>query len=78
VLFLDEPLTGTDPVARRELMDIIKRLGSEGKSVIVSSHVLYEVQALTPNIVLLNRGRHRGRGKVHGEVLGERHFRMRE
>jgi ABC-2 type transport system ATP-binding protein len=57
VLFLDEPLTGTDPVARRELMDIIKRLGSEGKSVLVSSHVLYEVQALTPNIVLLNRGR---------------------
>jgi ABC-2 type transport system ATP-binding protein len=57
VLFLDEPLTGTDPVARRELMDIIARLGNEGKSVIVSSHVLYEVQALTSNIVLLNRGR---------------------
>ncbi len=57
VLFLDEPLTGTDPLARRELMDIIKCLGNEGKSVLVSSHVLYEVQALTPNIVLLNRGR---------------------
>ena len=40
VLFLDEPLTGTDPVARRDLMDIIQRLGSEGKSVLVSSHVL--------------------------------------
>jgi ABC-2 type transport system ATP-binding protein len=57
VLFLDEPMTGTDPLARRELMDIIKRLGNEGKSVIISSHVLAEVQALTPNIVLLNRGR---------------------
>jgi ABC-2 type transport system ATP-binding protein len=57
VLFLDEPLTGTDPLARRELMDIITRIGNEGKSVIVSSHVLYEVQALTSNIVLLNRGR---------------------
>jgi ABC-2 type transport system ATP-binding protein len=57
VLFLDEPLTGTDPVARRELMEIITRLGNTGKSVLVSSHVLYEVQALTPNIVLLNRGR---------------------
>ena len=53
VLFLDEPLTGTDPVARRDLMDIIQRLGSEGKSVLVSSHVLHEVQSLTPNIVLL-------------------------
>jgi len=57
VLFLDEPFTGTDPVARRELMDIIRRLGNEGKSVLVSSHVLHEVQALTPNIILLNRGR---------------------
>jgi ABC-2 type transport system ATP-binding protein len=57
VLFLDEPMTGTDPLARRELMDIITRIGSEGKTVLVSSHVLYEVQALTSNIVLLNRGR---------------------
>jgi ABC-2 type transport system ATP-binding protein len=64
VLFLDEPLTGTDPVARRELMDIIKRLGNEGKSVVVSSHVLYEVQALTPHIVLLNRGRLVAEGHV--------------
>lgn len=64
VLFLDEPMTGTDPVARRELMDIVKRLGSEGKSVLVSSHVLAEVQALTQNIVLLNRGRLVAEGHV--------------
>jgi ABC-2 type transport system ATP-binding protein len=64
VLFLDEPLTGTDPLARRDLMDIILRLGSEGKSVLVSSHVLYEVQSLTPNIVLLNRGRLVAEGQV--------------
>jgi ABC-2 type transport system ATP-binding protein len=64
VLFLDEPLTGTDPVARRDLMDIILRLGREGKSVLVSSHVLYEVQSLTPNIVLLNRGRLVAEGEV--------------
>lgn len=64
VLFLDEPLTGTDPVARRELMDIITRLSNQGKSVIVSSHVLYEVQALTPNIVLLNHGRLVAEGNV--------------
>jgi ABC-2 type transport system ATP-binding protein len=64
VLFLDEPLTGTDPVARRDLMDIIGRLGSDGKTVLVSSHVLYEVQSLTPNIVLLNRGRLVAEGNV--------------
>jgi ABC-2 type transport system ATP-binding protein len=64
VLFLDEPLTGTDPIARRELMDIITRLGQDGKSVIVSSHILHEVQAVTPNIVLLNRGRLVAEGNV--------------
>ncbi len=64
VLFLDEPLTGTDPVARRDLMDIIARLGQEGKSVVVSSHVLHEVQAVTPNIILLNHGRLVAQGNV--------------
>jgi ABC-2 type transport system ATP-binding protein len=64
VLFLDEPLTGTDPVARRDLMDIIQLLAGEGKSVLVSSHVLHEVQSLTPNIVLLNHGRLVAEGQV--------------
>jgi ABC-2 type transport system ATP-binding protein len=64
VLFLDEPFTGTDPVGRRDLMDIIRRLGAEGKSVLVSSHVLHEVQTLTPNIILLNRGRLVAEGQV--------------
>jgi ABC-2 type transport system ATP-binding protein len=66
VLFLDEPLTGTDPLARRDLMNIIQRLGGEGKSVVVSSHVLHEVQSLTPNIVLLN----------HGRLVAEGHIRQ--
>jgi len=57
VLFLDEPLSGTDPVARRDLMDVMRHLGAEGRSVIFSSHVLHEVQAVTPTILLLNHGR---------------------
>ncbi len=57
VLFLDEPLTGTDPVARRELMDVIVDRGRQGRTVLVSSHVLHEVQAVTRSIVLLNHGR---------------------
>jgi ABC-2 type transport system ATP-binding protein len=64
VLFLDEPLSGTDPVARRDLVDIILSLVSEGKSVLVSSHVLHEVQAMTSNVVLLNRGRLVAQGHV--------------
>jgi ABC-2 type transport system ATP-binding protein len=64
VLFLDEPLTGTDPVARRDLIDIIMRLGASGKSILFSSHVLYEVQAVTRRIVLLNHGRLVAEGDV--------------
>jgi ABC-2 type transport system ATP-binding protein len=64
VLFLDEPLTGTDPLARRDLMDIILKLAAQGKSVLVSSHVLHEVQSLTPRIILLNHGRLIAEGHV--------------
>jgi ABC-2 type transport system ATP-binding protein len=64
ILFLDEPLTGTDPLARRDLMDIIAALANDGKSVLVSSHVLFEVQSLTSNIVLLNHGRLIAEGNI--------------
>jgi ABC-2 type transport system ATP-binding protein len=57
VLFLDEPLSGTDPLARRELIDLILRYGHSGRTVLVSSHVLHEVQAITRQIVLIHRGR---------------------
>jgi ABC-2 type transport system ATP-binding protein len=64
VLFLDEPLGGTDPVARRELIDLIVEQGHQGKSVLVSSHVLYEVETLTQQIVVLNHGRLLAEGNV--------------
>src|SRR5262249_29162352 len=67
VLFLDEPFTGTDPVARHELIEVIRGLGAAGRSVLVSSHVLHEVQALTPNIILLHRGRLVARGDVRAD-----------
>jgi ABC-2 type transport system ATP-binding protein len=64
VLFLDEPFTGTDPVGRHDLIEVIRGLGAAGRTVLVSSHVLHEVQALTPNIVLLHRGRLVAEGNV--------------
>jgi ABC-2 type transport system ATP-binding protein len=64
VLFLDEPFTGTDPVGRRDMIEVIRGLGARGCSVLVSSHVLHEVQALTPNIILLHRGRLVAEGHV--------------
>jgi ABC-2 type transport system ATP-binding protein len=64
VLFLDEPFSGTDPVARHDLMEVIRTMADAGRSVLVSSHVLHEVEALTPNIVLLHRGRLVAEGQV--------------
>ncbi len=64
VLFLDEPFSGTDPIARRDLIEVIRGLGAAGHSVLVSSHILHEVEALTPSIVLLHRGRLVAEGHV--------------
>jgi ABC-type Na+ transport system ATPase subunit NatA len=57
MLILDEPLTGTDPLVRQELIRLIRGLAAEGRHVLVSSHVLHEIEALTREIVLLHRGR---------------------
>ena len=57
LLVLDEPLTGTDPLVRQELIGLIKSFAVEGRHVIVSSHVLHEIEALTQNIVVIHKGR---------------------
>ncbi len=54
---LDEPLNGLDPLARRDTLDLFRDLGDAGTHVLVSSHVLHEVEDLTRTIVLLHRGR---------------------
>jgi len=64
VLFLDEPFTGTDPIARRDLLEVIRHLGQCGHSIVVSSHVLHEVEALTSNVILLHRGRLVAEGRI--------------
>ncbi len=57
VLLLDEPLNGLDPARRRDVVDLIRRLGDEGRTVIVSSHVLHEVERMAPRVVVLVNGR---------------------
>jgi ABC-2 type transport system ATP-binding protein len=57
VLVLDEPLNGADPVQRVHLIDLFKRLGSEGRTVIVSSHVLNEVERMAERVIVLMHGR---------------------
>jgi ABC-2 type transport system ATP-binding protein len=56
-ILLDEPLNGLDPVARREFIELLAGLAAQGKTVLVSSHILFEVEQMTRSILLLNRGR---------------------
>jgi ABC-2 type transport system ATP-binding protein len=64
-LLLDEPLTGVDPMARIDIVEQIKRLGEAGKTIVVSSHVLYEIEALTSDIVVIYRGQVLAEGNVY-------------
>lgn len=57
LILLDEPLNGLDPVGRREFMDVLFHLANDGKGILVSSHILFEVEQMTRSIVLLHRGR---------------------
>ncbi len=57
VIVLDEPLNGLDPPGRRFFGDLIRELGAEGKCVIVSSHVLHEVESVARRMLVLNYGR---------------------
>ena len=65
LLILDEPLSGMDPIARRKTIRLIKEWGRSNKSIIVSSHILHEIELMTSNILLINQGRILAEGNVH-------------
>ena len=65
LLILDEPLAGMDPIARRRTIRLIKEWGRSGRSVIVSSHILHEIESMTSTILLINQGRILAEGNVH-------------
>jgi ABC-2 type transport system ATP-binding protein len=65
VLILDEPLSGMDPLMRRRTIKLIRDWGRSGKSVLVSSHILHEIESMTSNILLINNGRIVAEGNVH-------------
>ena len=66
VLVLDEPLNGLDPMARAETMSLLKALADDGKHVIISSHILHEVDRLSDQVVLLSHGYVVAEGQIHG------------
>ncbi len=65
LLILDEPLSGMDPLMRRRTIRLIKEWARAGKSVLVSSHILHEIETMTANILLINNGRILAEGNVH-------------
>jgi ABC-2 type transport system ATP-binding protein len=65
VLLLDEPLTGTDPRQRLVLMELFARLGGAGRTVLVSSHILNEVERIGSNILVIVNGKLAAEGNFH-------------
>ena len=65
LLVLDEPLAGLDPIARRKVIRLIKDRAARGRSVLVSSHILHEIEAMTATILLMHNGRILAEGNVH-------------
>ena len=69
LLLLDEPLNGTDPVGRARMIEVIRGLPKRGTSVLVSSHILFEVEKMTEQVVLINRGKAIATGGIR-EIRG--------
>lgn len=57
VLFLDEPMSGLDPLGRREVRDLIGGLRESGKTIFFSSHILTDVEAMCDRVAIIHRGR---------------------
>jgi ABC-2 type transport system ATP-binding protein len=75
VLILDEPLNGLDPMARAETIRLFRQLADEGLHLIISSHILHEVDMMSDCVVLLNNGYVVAEGDVHGvrDEMDEEH-----
>lgn len=65
IMILDEPLNGLDPLGRRKIIKLIKSYGKEGRTIIVSSHVLPEIEAMTKRIILIHQGKVFAQGDIH-------------
>jgi ABC-2 type transport system ATP-binding protein len=64
LVFLDEPMSGLDPLGRREVRDLILQLQQEGKTVFFSTHILSDAEALCDRVAIINKGELRGVGAV--------------
>jgi len=75
VVFLDEPMSGLDPIGRREVRDLMQGLKDEGKTIFFSTHILSDAESLCDRVAVLHRGELRCVEKV-GELITAKHDRM--
>jgi ABC-2 type transport system ATP-binding protein len=75
IVFLDEPMSGLDPIGRRQVRDLIASLRAEGKTVFMCSHILSDIEVLCDRVAIMRRGRlaHIGRLEELRERAGEAH-----
>lgn len=66
VLILDEPLNGLDPMVRAETIALFRKLAAEGLHLVISSHILHEVDTMSDRVVLVNNGYIVAEGNIHG------------
>ncbi len=66
VLVLDEPLNGLDPMVRAEVIELLRDLAAGGRHVILSSHILHEVDLLSDRVILMHHGHVVAEGAIHG------------
>ena len=76
LLILDEPTNGLDPAGIREIRDLIRSLGEQGVTVLLSSHILAEVEQVCSTVTIVGRGRRLAEGSVAELVAGERATRV--
>jgi ABC-2 type transport system ATP-binding protein len=79
LLLLDEPASGLDPRARVEMMAILQELQKMGKTIIISSHILSELQALCNRVAIIEKGTLKYAGPIEGvgqDLSQQRHFRV--
>ncbi len=66
VLILDEPLNGLDPMARAEVIALFQKVAADGAHVLISSHILHEVDMISDRVILINNGYVVAEGNIHG------------
>ncbi|UCE74649.1 MAG: ABC transporter ATP-binding protein [Methanomassiliicoccales archaeon] len=74
ILFLDEPTNGMDPQGREEMLELIKKIGASGKTILVSTHILQEVEKIGEHVIIINDGALIKEGSIKTLMIGEKNI----